>query len=73
MKIPDPHCAMHGKKRSEHTCLYCCICFKDLTIEECHITKDGEREDVCNDCAKHERDMLLKEQIERNYYNRDIE
>ena len=27
----------------------------DLTIEECHVLPDGSREDVCNECAEHER------------------
>lgn len=34
----DPYCLHHGKRRSEHEggrCLYCCICFKTLTPEEC--------------------------------------
>jgi len=55
IQIPiDPVCLIHGKKKSEHECLYCCLCFKPLTIEECHITSDGQREDVCNECAENE-------------------
>jgi hypothetical protein len=56
----DPVCLLHGKKLSEHICLYCCLCFKDLTSEECHVTEDGKKEDVCNDCAKLEREMMEK-------------
>lgn len=50
----DPVCIMHGKRWSQHDCLYCCICFKDLTIEECHELSDGTKEDVCNECAAKE-------------------
>ena len=54
----DPTCLFHGKKHSEHHCLFCCLCYKALTIEECHLLPTGEREDVCETCAKHEADML---------------
>lgn len=47
----DPVCLIHGKRWSEHECLYCCICFKDLTPEECHVLPNGDKEDICNDCA----------------------
>jgi hypothetical protein len=53
-RVIDPTCAFHGKKASEHEfdrCLYCCLCFKTLTVEECHLLPDGKREDVCKDCA----------------------
>jgi len=54
----DPVCLIHGKKMSEHVCLYCCLCFKSLTLEECHVREDGKREDVCNECAKREQEMI---------------
>lgn len=50
----DPVCLVHGKKRSEHECLYCCLCYRSLTIEECHKLPDGRYEDVCNPCARAE-------------------
>lgn len=50
----DPVCLIHMKKRSEHDCLYCCLCFKSITPDECHIRHDGSREDVCLPCAKEE-------------------
>ena len=50
----DPYCIFHGRKRSEHFCLVCAICYRDLTIEECHILPDGSPEDVCNACAARE-------------------
>lgn len=50
----DPTCLIHGLKKSEHECLYCCLCFKSLTIAEYHIREDGMREDVCEDCATQE-------------------
>ena len=56
----DPTCLMHGKKMSEHTCLYCCLCYKDLTLEECNVTRDGKREDVCVSCAKREQEEMIK-------------
>ena len=54
----DPVCLHHGKKMSEHElgfCLYCCLCFKTLTIEECNVLDDGKKEDVCKPCAKKEK------------------
>ena len=54
--IVDPFCIIHGKRMSEHHCLYCCLCFKPLTVEECHLLPSGKREDVCNDCAQKEQE-----------------
>ena len=54
----DPVCAFHGKRRSEHICLYCCLCFDPLTPEQCSINAEGEREDVCVPCAKFEAKQL---------------
>ncbi len=53
----DYTCLIHGKKMSEHPngiCLYCCLCFKSLTPEECTPNADGIKEDVCIDCRCHE-------------------
>lgn len=54
----DYTCLIHGKKMSEHNppgnCLYCCLCFKPLTIEACNTLPNGQKEDVCIDCAKNE-------------------
>lgn len=47
----DPVCAFHGKRWSEHEgghCLYCCICFKTLTPDECAADADGQKWDVCD-------------------------
>lgn len=52
----DPVCVIHGLKYSEHQCIYCCLCFKSLVIEECNITETGGREDVCFECAKNEKE-----------------
>jgi len=30
----DPVCAFHGKRASEHFCLYCCLCFETLAPEQ---------------------------------------
>jgi hypothetical protein len=57
----DPVCAFHGKRWSEHEhgrCLYCCLCFKTLTLEQCHVREDGQREDVCESCAKAEAEAM---------------
>lgn len=43
-------CLFHGKRRSQHECLYCCLCFKSLTRDECAVI-DGEKWDVCQECA----------------------
>jgi len=51
----DPTCLFHGKRRSEHQCIVCCICFETLTLDECNVRPDGEKEDVCVRCAEQER------------------
>lgn len=64
----DPVCAFHGKRRSEHVCLYCCLCFRTLTPDECNVLADGSKEDVCLECAAFERaefERLLAAQDER--------
>jgi hypothetical protein len=55
----DPTCVFHGKKASEHQCLYCCLCFKTITPDECHMTDAGVKEDVCEDCAARENQLVL--------------
>ena len=35
--------------------LYCCLCFKVLTPEECNVREDGLKEDVCVPCAEEEK------------------
>ena len=55
MLLPgEPVCLMHGIPWRLHElgrCLYCCLCFRELTVEECHLQPDGVRIDVCNDCV----------------------
>lgn len=51
----DPVCLVHGLRKSEHDCLYCCLCFVPLTPEQCHKLPDGTVEDVCWDCAEAEK------------------
>lgn len=58
VKSPDPVCLIHGLKYSEHHCLYCCLCYRPLTEEECNVNDDGEKEDVCKECAKQEKRRL---------------
>lgn len=56
-RVTDYTCSIHGKKMSEHPpygCLYCCLCFRDLTPDTCHVLPDGTKEDVCNQCAEEE-------------------
>ena len=52
-------CVFHGKRRSEHVCLVCTLCFKDLTPEECSRLPNGDREDVCVPCAEAEQAQLV--------------
>lgn len=54
----DPVCLVHGKKMSEHVCLYCCLCYKTLTLEECNVNAHGYREDLCIECAAYEQEQL---------------
>jgi hypothetical protein len=59
MILIDPVCLLHGKRMSKHElgfCLYCCLCFKPLTPDECHVRSDGKKEDVCKSCAAKEKD-----------------
>ena len=56
----DPVCIIHGKRMSEHHCLYCCLCFKSLTPEECNVLEDGTKEDVCKPCAAKEQAAILR-------------
>lgn len=56
----DWTCLIHGKKMSEHPpygCLYCCLCFCDLTPDTCHVRSDGTKEDICNPCAEQEKQL----------------
>lgn len=62
----DPVCLVHGKKLSEHYCLYCCLCFKSLTPEECNVREDGKKEDVCKPCAAKEN-CRMKERQNKKY------
>jgi hypothetical protein len=53
----DPVCLLHGKRWSEHEhgrCLFCCLCFSELTLETCNLLPDGKREDVCHECLVEE-------------------
>jgi len=51
----DPTCLFHGKKASEHVCLYCCICFQTLTPDECWVDGDGVKWDLCVECGEREQ------------------
>ena len=51
----DPVCLLHGKKKSKHRCVVCCICYKDLpTDEDCWQDVEGQRWDMCHKCAVEE-------------------
>lgn len=56
--VIDPVCTFHGKKMSEHICLYCCLCFKDLTPEQCSVNSKGKKEDICIECAEREKESV---------------
>lgn len=50
----DPVCAFHGLRASEHEhgrCLYCCLCFDQLTPAECWADADGVKWDICVPCG----------------------
>ena len=55
-RMIDPTCVFHGKKRSEHLCLTCCLCYIDLTLEECWEDEEGYKHDVCIPCRKREEE-----------------
>ncbi len=52
--VIDPVCVFHGKKHSQHDCLYCGLCFEDLTPEECTPNDEGELENICAECRRME-------------------
>lgn len=54
----DPVCLIHGLKKSEHVCLYCCLCYRTLIGDECHAGYDGRRQDICHRCARIEELMM---------------
>jgi hypothetical protein len=56
----DAYCLIHGLKHSEHHCLFCCLCFKTLTVEECHVGADGVKEDICVECAEMEEKVMAE-------------
>jgi hypothetical protein len=49
--VIDPVCLFHGKRLSEHVCLYCCLCFMTLTPEQCYEDAERQKWDVCVPCA----------------------
>lgn len=54
----DPVCLVHGKRKSEHDCLCCCLCFKPLTRDECSYLPNGQRQDTCVPCAEAELETM---------------
>lgn len=55
----DLVCLVHGLKMSEHQCVYCCLCFTSLKIEECSIDEEsGKPQDVCIPCQEKERKFM---------------
>lgn len=54
--MTSPSCLIHGLPYATHDCLFCCLCYRPLTPEECHVREDGVKEDVCEKCAIEERD-----------------
>lgn len=60
MSVIDPVCLIHGKRRSEHECLYCCLCFRSLTREECSYLPNGSQVDICVPCAEDEQAILIE-------------
>jgi hypothetical protein len=55
--MSEYYCLTHGKKHSEHHCLFCCICFSPLELKDCNVTETGELEDVCVPCALYEKQL----------------
>ena len=57
----NPVCAFHGKTASEHEhgrCLYCCLCFTDLSPDECWQDPSGQKWDVCEECKAQEPEWV---------------
>jgi hypothetical protein len=51
-------CLVHGQEIGKHVCLFCCLCYKDLKPEDCNINDEGQKEDVCKDCAALEKKVI---------------
>jgi len=65
MTVPiDPVCVMHGIARSKHLCLYCCLCFEDLTENDCYVDYNGDKWDVCKPCAKKEAEAIAARNLD---------
>lgn len=60
MSTFDPVCLVHGKRKSEHHCLYCCLCFKSLAPDECWTDEEGQKWDVCIPCKEAEEVELSR-------------
>jgi hypothetical protein len=48
-------CLPHNLPSGQHECLFCCLCFDKLTIEQCSKDKYGNLQDVCLACQEEER------------------
>ena len=68
----DPVCLIHGKRRSEHDCLYCALCFKSLTPEECSYLPNGKQQDVCVPCAEAEQETMASLTSGANEHRREL-
>lgn len=60
MEIPVRPCC--GQRHWTTQCpdgkVMCCLCFSRFEVEELHIDGDGQREDVCEPCARHETEVM---------------
>lgn len=46
----------------------CRVCHKGLTLEECAVSDDGEREDMCEDCDIMDRSPMFGDWISNEYW-----
>lgn len=51
----DPVCLIHLKRRSEHECLYCALCYSSMTPDECWVDENGIRWNVHDECQRANR------------------
>lgn len=52
----DPVCIFHMLRRSQHECIYCCLCFETKTRDELSTDESGSLVDVCKKCAEQEKE-----------------
>jgi len=75
MSESAPHRLCCGTQHFGNICpdglVMCCLCFSRVSLDKLHVLPNGEKEDVCFDCAEMERKqcraiiLSLRAEVER--------